>query len=227
MKFKILIILAMLTLTFVSCSTTKITREDIEWSDFWKEHEPDGTKPRVLFIGNSITRAYFPIIAKKLAGKVNCDRYSTSRSIEDPVLLEETRLAMGNYHHAVIHFNNGLHGWHLNKEQYRKGLEQYVKFLKAHKSKGCVLVYSLTTPVSSEVVGQKLDPVRNKTVMERNEVAREVMARNGIRVIDLYGLMEPALDTYVAKKGDLHYKNEGYGLMAEKIGDEILKLITK
>ncbi len=225
MKLKILVVLALFGLVFESCVSHKITREDYEWSDFWKEHEPDATKPRVLIIGNSITRGYFPLVSKKLSEKVNCDRYSTSRSIEDPVLLEETRLAMGNYHHAVIHFNNGLHGWHLNKEQYRKGLERYVKFLKRHKSKKCVLIYSLTTPVSSETPGQKLDPVRNKTVMERNEVAREIMAKNGITVIDLYGLMEPELDKYVASKGNLHYKGEGYQMMADLISSEILKLI--
>jgi hypothetical protein len=225
MKLKILVVLALFGLVFESCISKKITREDYEWSDFWKEHEPDATKPRVLFIGNSISRAYFPLVSKKLSGKANCDRYSTSRSIEDPVLLQETRLAIENYHHAVIHFNNGLHGWHLNKEQYRKGLERYVKFLEAHKSKECILVYSLTTPVSSGTIGQKLDPVRNKTVMERNEIAREIMAKNGIPVIDLYGLMEPDLDKYVASKGNLHYKGEGYQMMANLISNEILKLI--
>ncbi|MGV8092718.1 MAG: SGNH/GDSL hydrolase family protein [Mangrovibacterium sp.] len=225
MKFKILVVFTVLGFILGGCASKKITREEFEWSDFWKEHEPDITKPRVLFIGNSISRAYFPLLSKKLSGKVNCDRYSTSRSIEDPVLLEETRLAIGNYNHAVIHFNNGLHGWHLNKEQYRKGLERYVKFLRAHKSKNCILVYSLTTPVSSSGPGQKLDPVRNKTVMERNEVAREIMTKNGIPVIDLYGLMEPELDKYVASKGDLHYKGAGYQLMADLISREILNLI--
>jgi hypothetical protein len=203
MKLKILVLIALFGLVFESCVSRKITREDYEWSDFWKEHEPD---------------------AKKLSERVNCDRYSTSRSIEDPVLLQETKLAIGNYHHAVIHFNNGLHGWHLSKEQYRKGLAKYVKFLKGHKSKECILVYSLTTPVSSETIGQKLDPVRNKTVMERNEVAREIMAKNGIPVIDLYGLMEPDLDKYVASNGNLHYKGEGYQMMANLISNEILKL---
>ena len=225
MSSKIIIILAVFGLMWGCCVSHKITREDYEWSDFWKEHEPDATKPRVLFIGNSITKAYFPLVSKKLSEIANCDRYTTSRSIEDPVLLEETRLAIVNYNHAVIHFNNGLHGWHLNKEQYRKGLERYVKFLKAHKSKECVLVYSLTTPVSSVTPGQKLDPARNKTVMERNEVAREIMAKNGIRVIDLYGLMEPDLDKYVASKGNLHFKGEGYQMMAVLISSEILNLI--
>lgn len=224
MKLKILVLIALFGLVFESCVSRKITREDYEWSDFWKEHEPDATKPRVLFIGNSISKAYFPLVSKKLSERVNCDRYSTSRSIEDPVLLQETKLAIGNYHHAVIHFNNGLHGWHLSKEQYRKGLERYVKFLKGHKSKECILVYSLTTPVSSETPGQKLDPDKNKTVMERNEVAQVIMKKNGIQVIDLYGLVEPELDKYVASKGNLHYKGEGYQLMANLISNEIIKL---
>ena len=224
-KLKVSIVLSVFSIMISSCSSQRITHEEYEWSDFWKEHESDATKPRVLFIGNSISRAYFPLVSKQLSEKANCDRYSTSRSLEDPVLLQETRLAIGNYHHAVIHFNNGLHGWHLNTEQYRKGLERYVKFLKAQKSKDCILVYSLTTPVSSEISGQKLDSVKNKMVIERNQVAREIMSKNGIQVIDLYGLMEPELDKYVAKKGDLHYKEAGYQMMADIISREVIKLV--
>jgi hypothetical protein len=227
MRYRILIVLPLLALFACGCVSQKITREDTEWSDFWWSHEPDGSKPRVLFIGNSITRGYFQAVSAKLAEKVNCDRYCSSRSIEDPSLFRETKIVMGKYNHTVIHFNNGLHGWHLTGEQYEKGLRKYVRFLMANKSRNCNLVYSLTTPVSSKEPGVKLDPERNQIVTERNAVALKVMKENGIEVIDLYGLMEPELEKYSSSKGDLHYKKEGYEMMAQKIGGEILKLITK
>lgn len=227
MKHKILISLPILLIFLVGCISQKVTREDIEWSDFWWSHESDMAKPRVLFIGNSISRGYYSAISTRLSGKVNCDRYATSRSIEDPALFRETEIAMANYHHAVIHFNNGLHGWHLTNDQYEKGLRKYVKFLKSHKSKGCVLVYSLTTPYPSKEPGQKLDPVKNQVVIDRNMIARKIMDENSIAVIDLYGLMEPELEKYSGSKGDVHYNNEGYERLAEKISNEILKLIEK
>lgn len=227
MKYRILIVLPILVFALFSCIPGKITREDIEWSDFWWSHEPDTSKPRVLFIGNSISRGYYSAISTKLSGKANCDRYATSRSIEDPALFRETKMAMGKYHHVVIHFNNGLHGWHLTNEQYEKGLRKYVKFLKSKKSKGCRLIYSLTTPYPSMEPGQKLDPVKNQVVMNRNRIARKIMDENGITVIDLYGLMEPELEKYSGSKGNVHYNNEGYDRLAVRISNEILKLIQK
>ena len=225
MHFRILIILSMLASIFGGCSTTKVTRENIEWSDFWWSHEPDLTKPRVLFIGNSISRGYYPAVSTQLSEKVNCDWYATSRSIEDPALFKETKIAMANYHHAIIHFNNGLHGWHLTNEQYEKGFRKYVKLPKSNKSKGCNLIYSLTIPIPSKEPGQKLDPVKNQVVIDRNRIARKIMEENSIPVIDLHGLMEPELEKYSGSKGDVHYNKEGYERLATKISNEILKFI--
>jgi len=134
---------------------------------------------------------------------------------------------MAKYNHAVIHFNNGFHGWHLSNEQYETGLKKYVKFLKSNKSKECILIYSLTTPYPSKETGQKLDPVKNQVVKDRNRIARKIMEENGIPVIDLYGLMEPELEKYSSSKGDVHYNKEGYEIMAEEISKEILKIIGK
>ncbi len=224
-KIKAYYLLLLTALLLGGCSTTKITREKIEWSDFWWENEPDMTRPRVLFIGNSISRGYFKAVSTLISEKVNCDRYSTSRSVEDPSFFAETKIAMAKYNHAVIHFNNGLHGWHLNNSQYEKGLEKYVKFLKAKKSKGCKLVFSLTTPVPSKEAGVKLDPERNQVVIDRNNIARKIMEKNNVQVIDLYGLMEPELEKYSGSKGDVHYNQEGNKRMSQQISKTILELL--
>lgn len=216
----------LLTLILQGCNSTKdVIRENIEWSDLWWENEPDTSKPRVLFIGNSITRGYFKKVSSKLSEKANCDRYATSRSIADPSLIKETKIAMGKYGHSVIHFNNGLHGWHLNGKQYEEGLRKFVKFLKKHKSKNCKLLYALTTPVPSKEPDLKLDPKRNGIILERNMIARQVMAENGIQVIDLYELMVTELEKYSVSKGDVHYKQEGYERLAEKISGVIGRLL--
>lgn len=179
------------------------------------------------FVGNSISRGYYSAVSAKLAKNVNCDHYATSRSIEDPVLFQETKMAMGKYQHAVIHFNNGLHGWHLDSARYEKGMKKYVRFLKRHKSRGCKLVYALTTPVPSSKEGVKLDPVRNEVILQRNRIARRIMQENGIQIIDLYELMESELENLNVSKGNLHYKKEGYDRMAGLISKEVLMLLER
>lgn len=227
MKTKNILILLVLAVFAFSCISKKVIREDIEWTNFWWTQEPDVTKPRVLFIGNSILLGYFPFVSAELEVKVNCDRYSSSRSIEDPALYKETKLAMAKYNHKVIHFNNGLHGWHLTNEQYEKGLRKYVKFLKSNKSKDCVLIYSLTTPFPSEKAGQKLHPEKNQVVLDRNQIARRIMEENNIPVIDLYSLMEPELESFSHSKGDLHYNDKGYKIMADLISEKINSILEK
>jgi len=226
MKIKVLSIFVLLAFVSISCATQKVVREKIEWSDLWWANEPDTSKPRVLFIGNSISRGYFPFVSKKLADVVNCDRYSSSRSIADPSLIKETKIAMGKYNHVIIHFNNGLHGWYLDGPQYEKGLRNYVRFLKSHKSKGCKLVFSLTTPYPSAKEDVKLDPEKNNVVLERNRIARKIMTENNIPIIDLYGLMEPEIEKYSASKGNVHYNKEGYERISNCISTEILKLLS-
>lgn len=225
MKIRFLVFFSIFGFIFGSCVIRKTVREDIEWTSFRWNHESDTSKPRVLFIGNSISDGYFNKVSSHLDNFVNCDHLATSRCIEDPSFFKETKIAMAKYKHAVIHFNNGLHGWHLTNEEYQKGLERYVKFLKLKKSKDCFLIYSLTTPVSSKEQGQKLDPVRNQIVLSRNRIAHEIMEKNNIPVIDLYSLIEAELDKYIISKGNVHYKEEGYDMMAKMISNEILRLI--
>jgi len=232
LKFKsylfYLSLFTLLILIVVSCRTSdSVVREQIEWIDFWWKNEPDNTKPRILFIGNSISRGYYPMVSENLSEKYNCDRFSSSRSIADPALIKETKIALGKYKHSVIHFNNGLHGWHLNAVEYEAGMRKYVKFLISHKAKDCKLIYSLTTPVPSAKEGEKLDPVKNEVVLERNRIARKIMEENNIPVIDLYSLMEKDIEQFIASKGDVHYNKKGYERIATRITERIANLLNE
>jgi len=211
-----------------SCSTPdSVVREQIEWSDFWWNNESNNTKPRILFIGNSISKGYYPMVSENLSEKYNCDRFSSSRSIADPALIRETKIALGKYNHSVIHFNNGLHGWHLNAAEYEAGLRKYVKFLKSHKAKECKLIYSLTTPWPSEKEGEKLNPAKTEIILERNRIASKIMEENNIPVIDLYSLMEEDIEQFSASKGNVHYNQKGYERLATRITERIANLLNE
>ena len=226
MNRKVIIAMTSLVIALVGCNTSKIVREKTEWCDLWWGNEADITKTRVLFIGNSISRGYFPYVTEMLHDFANCDRYSSSRSITDPALLEETKIAMAKYNHAIIVFNNGLHGWHLSGSEYEYGLRKYVKFLKSHKAKDCKLIYALITPVSSGETGVKLDLKKNGIVQERNQIAEKIMKENNIDIIDLYELMEPELEKYSIEKGNVHYNGDGYKRIANSVGKEVIKQIA-
>lgn len=224
MRYRIILIIAMMAFVFQGCTVQKNIREGYEWCDFFWRNEDNTKKPRVLFIGNSIVRQFYTTISPKLEKEgFNCDRYSSSRSIIDPALYQETKIAMSKYNHVIIYFNNGLHGWHLSAEQYGKGLRKYVKFLKSKKTKDAILVFALTTPWPSNKPGSRMAP-RNQDVLQRNSVAIKIMKEYNIPVIDLYGLVEPELEKYSKSKGDVHYNQKGIELMSVYISNELVKL---
>src|SRR5262249_32125877 len=79
---------------FASHAAEKLTpappaREAIEWCDIWISHANETNLPRVLLIGDSIVRDYYPEVEKRLAGKAFVARLSTSRFVADPVLHKE------------------------------------------------------------------------------------------------------------------------------------------
>src|SRR5205823_13966390 len=101
-------------------------RESIEWCDIWISHANETNLPRVLLIGDSITRGYYPEVEKRLAGKAFVARLCTSRFAADPVLLKEIALVLEETKFDVIHFNNGMHGWQHSEAEYRKAFPQFV-----------------------------------------------------------------------------------------------------
>src|ERR1700689_5014016 len=119
---------SMLSLLFAAAVATHIAtaqagaappaREAIEWCDIWISHANETNLPRVLLIGDSITRAYYPEVEKHLAGKAYVARLATSRFISDPVLLQEIALVLDNTKFDIIHFNNGMHGWQHSEKEY-------------------------------------------------------------------------------------------------------------
>ena len=108
------------------------SREFIEWCDIWISHANETNLPRVLLIGDSITRDYYPEVEKHLAGKAYVARLATSRFLTDPVLAKEIALVLEGTKFDIIHFNNGMHGWQHSEQEYRKS----VSTRRAHARRG-------------------------------------------------------------------------------------------
>src|SRR6185369_5137265 len=70
-------------------------KESIEWCDLWISHANETNLPRVLPIGDSITRAYYPEVEKHLAGKAYVGRLSSSAFVSDPALIKQVEMVLG------------------------------------------------------------------------------------------------------------------------------------
>ncbi len=60
------------------------SREYIEWCDIWISHANETNLPRVLRIGDSIARDYYPELEKHLAGKTYVARLDSSLQCRSP-----------------------------------------------------------------------------------------------------------------------------------------------
>ncbi len=114
--------------------TTRIVRESIEWLDVWVSGNNTKDVPKVLLVGDSITRAYFKDVDDRLKGKAVVCRLATSKSLGDPGLLAEVKLVLGQASFEVIHVNNGMHGWGSTEAEYAKAVPELLAVLRQSAS---------------------------------------------------------------------------------------------
>jgi pimeloyl-ACP methyl ester carboxylesterase len=190
-----------------------LLRERIEWCDIWITNADKGDLPRVLLIGDSITRGYFGEVEKALEGKANCARLTTSRCICDPVFFDELLMVLRQYRFAVIHFNNGLHGMGYTQAQYRQGFAKLMEALQEH-GQGAKLIWTATTPVRKRGALSELDGA-TETVKERNRIAADFVDKAGVPTDNLFdlGLSHPE---YYSEDG-VHYNAEGRAVQARQV----------
>lgn len=162
-----------------------VKREAIEWCDLWLPHSTETKLPRVLLIGDSITRAYSKDVEHKLEGRAYVARLATSKSLGDGVLLDEIALVLRQYKFDVIHFNNGMHGWDYTEEEYGRAFPPLLALFKQLQPQAR-LIWATTTPVR-EGKELKLAP-RTERVKARNRLAQEAAAKAGLPVDDLFAL---------------------------------------
>ncbi len=187
-------------------------REGIEWAILRWEQTNDQTLPRVLLIGDSITNGYTGPVRGLLKGKANVDMLATSKNVCDPAFVLELTLATHGYKHAVIHFNNGLHGGHLTDAQYEAGLRRMVAKLR-ELAPGAKLVWGSCTSAVT-LPDKQLNPQSNGVVLRRNEIAARVMTELGIPIDDLYAAIVDHCDWH---SDSLHFNQEGYAALAASV----------
>lgn len=197
-----------------------LKREAIEWCDVWFTHADKTDKPRVLLIGDSIVQGYFPLVEREMGDAVYWGRFTTSRSICDPVFFQELELVVKQYPFSVIHFNHGLHGWGYTEAQYAEAFDKLLKVLK-EDGQGAKLVWASTTPMQSGS-SKGTDQPR---VAERNRIAAEKVTQAGIPIDDLYALSIDKPEYY--SKDGVHFSQEGKEVQGKAVAGAIRKALEK
>jgi hypothetical protein len=186
-----------------------IPKEKIEWT--WSDHSDnlDPRLPNILLLGDSITRAYFPQVAKRLAGRANVYLFATSCSSGDPRLTEQLHLYFETApSFRVIHFNNGMHGWDYSERAFAAGLPGMIDELKKESPSSKLLWATITPVLKDNLLG-----ATNPRIHARNALALTWMQRNAIPIDDQYALMQDHGDLHL---GDVHFNDKGSELQGDQ-----------
>lgn len=200
-------------------------RESIEWYDIWISHANETNLPRVLLIGDSITRAYYPAVEERLAGKAYVGRLASSAFISDPVLLEQIKMVLTQYKFDVIHFNNGMHGWQHSEKEYEQAFPEYLKTIEKYAPQA-KLIWANTTPlkVSPPSSPDNSTQATDGRIAERNAIAAKFMQAHGIPVEDLSTPMQGHPEYH---SDNVHFNDQGISIQADTVAADIEKLLPK
>lgn len=188
--------------------------ETYEWDNVWWEQAPDHTRPRILYIGDSISCGIRRTATACSGERILFDGFGTSKAVDNPYFQESLRIfGKQQGKREMVLFNNGLHGFHLgDTEGYKTHYETMVKFLlEEYRCTTVALV--LTTYVAGP---------RNERVLARNSVVREIAEKYGLPVVDLY---ETALENKDMISDGVHFTAEGYEKLAEKLLEAVCGIV--
>ncbi|MFM8414840.1 MAG: SGNH/GDSL hydrolase family protein [Planctomycetota bacterium] len=185
-------------------------------STAWDFVKDDPALPRVLLIGDSVSRGYTQAVRTALAGRANVHRAPANCG---PTASGLTNLdawlasSPGGEKWDVIHFNFGIHDRNTPVADYVARLEQIVARLE---KTGAKLIWATTTPIP-DVPAQKQTAA---SIVERNAAAATVMEKHGVAIDDLFAFITPRL-AEAQLPNDVHFKAAGYDLLGQQVAESI------
>jgi len=184
----------------------------------WGFIRDDPALPRVILIGDSISRSYTVPVRQALAGKANVHRAPANCGPTDSGLRNlDVWLNQGSGKWDLIYLNFGIHDRAKSPEQYGANLEQVVARLEAT---GARLIFARTTPFRTA----EAPDVDGSLAL--NAVSDAVMQRHGIAVDGLHAAVAASLDT-VQADDHTHFKVEGIQLLAAQAAQTIAAVLAE
>jgi len=220
--WSILIIGTFLVFSCTEKSTKKkgiVHNENTEWANTWIVNTNDTLKPKVLLIGDSHVERYYGIVSKSLGDTFSCSKFTTSKSLGDPVFVQQLELLMNQYKFDFITINNGLHGLKYSTQEYSSYLPVVHEVLKK-SSEGSVLWVN-TTAIRQKNNITAFD-IKNEDVTERNSSLLEFIQNNGIPLLDFYSVTADSIQFYT--NDVIHFNQLGVERQANLLADKIMEI---
>jgi hypothetical protein len=224
----------LLAFTFIAClapcadaetpTYPPAVHESIEWCDIWISHANETNLPRVLLIGDSITRAYYPQVEKNLAGRAYVGRLASSAFISDPILLMQIKMVLSQNKFDVIHFNNGMHGWQHGEKEYAQAFPKFLQTIRKY-APDAKLIWADTTPlkVSPELPSDNQTEATDERIASRNAIALKFVQAEGISVDDVNTPMRGHPEYHT---DNVHFNDRGIAIQAAQVAAEIKKQLN-
>lgn len=180
----------------------------------------DGSLPRVLLIGDSISLGYTPEVQRLLRGRADVTHAPGNNGHSaNGLKLAATWVGKGGW--DVIHFNHGIWDVHLlengaivwpvrgrdfstlrrrhTQEEYLTNLRGILEVLEPAAT---TVIFATTTPWTT--YGEET----TRRIAENNEAACGLMRREGVHIDDLHALALPQLQAWHAPDG-VHFNATG------------------
>lgn len=185
-------------------------------SNAWDFVVDDPKLPRVLLIGDSVSRGYTQAVRKALAGKVNVHR-APANCGPTASGIKNLDVWLGNGNWDLIHFNFGIHDRNTPVADYTQRLKELILRMRKTKAK---LVWASTTPIPDTPDGKQTAA----SIVERNAAAAKVMKQHGILTDDLFSAITPHLAEMQNPK-DVHFTTDGYNFLGKQVAECIAKAL--
>jgi lysophospholipase L1-like esterase len=189
----------------------------------WDYVADDPKLPRVLLIGDSVSRGYTMAARAALAGKANVHRAPENCG---PTAngLKKLDVWLGDGKWDVIHFNFGLHDakfasettQRATREQYAENLCTLTEITTRLQKTGAKLIWASTTPIPRDDA-KKQNP---ESIVERNAIAARIMQSHHAAVDDLFTFITPHLAT-AQNPNDVHFTAAGYQLLGQQVAASV------
>ena len=187
-------------------------------STAWDFVGDDPKLPRILLIGDSVSRGYTQAVRKALAGKANVHR-APANCGPTASGLKNIEVWLGDGKWDVIHFNFGIHDRNTPIADYTQRLGQLIERMK---KTGAKVVWASTTPIPD-------DPPKKQTaasIVERNQAAAGLMKKHGVAIDDLFTAITPHL-AEMQIPNDVHFNARGYDFLGGTVAGAIEASLPK
>jgi hypothetical protein len=188
-------------------------------SNAWDFVQDDPKLPRVLLIGDSVSRGYTLPTRKELSGIANVHRAPENCG---PTAngLKKIEIWLGDGKWDLIHFNFGIHDRATKAEDYEQRMEQLIARMKAT---GAKVIWASTTPVPPDT---KDGPSATQAIIDKNAIAAKLAKKHGLLVDDLFAFMTP-LQAKLQNPKDVHFTAEGYDALGKQVAGSIKAALGK